>query len=66
MFGGYISVDFVQWKRSNRYKVNHGCFASDGEETNWAYEEIEQRTKLADKMKTPESHQSDVKRTILH
>lgn len=70
MFGGYISVDFVQWKRSDKYKLivlqansisqipvphgNHGCFAS-GEETNWAYEEIERRTKLAYKMKTLES-----------
>lgn len=39
---------------------NHGCFAS-GEETNWSYEEIERRAKLADKMEARGSMWNEVK-----
>ncbi|KAL7513607.1 hypothetical protein ACHAXN_010879 [Cyclotella atomus] len=39
---------------------NHGCFAS-GEESNWTYEEIERRAKLADKMETRGSMWNEVK-----
>ena len=39
---------------------NHGCFAS-GDETNWTYEEIERRAKLADKMETRGSMWNEVK-----
>ena len=39
---------------------NHGCFAS-GEESNWTYEEIERRAKLADKMESRGSMWNEVK-----